>query len=222
MFGRYRIRRVHQKFLVGCRNLQAGRAYWDQYPAWARALLGWLSPVPVLGLHEGGRGLTQALEQLEANARGQRLDEALLREYHRIVAEVAPDAGQYRKGEAVVAERPLALPGPQKVPAMMKQLELMLAQGQDKLDQPGTPDVAAVLDLALRTYVRLGEIHPFRDGNGRVARLALNHLTRRYGVGYVLLPHLGESDRLWNALGEAHKGKFDAILEVAAASLHRV
>jgi len=222
MFGRTRVRRLHQKFLASCRSLGDGRAYWERYPGWARALLGWLSPVPVLGLHEGGRGLAQALEWLEENARSRRLDEEVLRQYHRAVAEDAEDAGQYRRGEAVVTERPLTLPGPQKVPALMKQLALGLDQAQEGFDRSGPPDARAALDLAVRTYVRLGEIHPFRDGNGRVARLAMNHLTRRYGVGYVLLPHLGESDRLWEALGEAHRGKFEAILDAAAASVHRV
>lgn len=71
-------------------------------------------------------------------------------------------------------------------------------------------------------YQRLGLIHPFSDANGRVARLAMNHLMRRYGLGYVVLPPLDEPGPLWEALQEAHKGHHAQLLEVARNNLFQV
>ena len=58
-------------------------------------------------------------------------------------------------------------------------------------------------------------IHPFSDGNGRVARLALNHLMRRYGQPYLVLPPLNESPPLLGA-------NLDPLVRFGRTHLHHV
>ena len=74
---------------------------------------------------------------------------------------------------------------------------------------------------AVDLYQRLGFIHPFADGNGRVARLAMNHLLRRYGQGYVVFPPLSEAPDLMEALQEAHKSRLEPLLALARRCIER-
>jgi Fic family protein len=115
-----------------------------------------------------------------------------------------------------------APPPPQRVSLMMKQLDLKLAQDQEVLDRMPSPDSSMVLRTAVDVYHRVSLIHPFGDGNGRVARLAMNHVLRRYGAGYVILPRLGEAPKLWDALETANRGDLTPLVELSKEFLHPV
>lgn len=101
----------------------------------------------------------------------------------------------------------------------MKQLDLKLSTEQKDYDSK--IDQESVLRTAVHVYERIGLIHPFGDANGRVARLSMNHLMRRYGLGYVVLPPLGESKELWEALQEGHRGMLDALVKCSSNCLLR-
>jgi fido (protein-threonine AMPylation protein) len=207
VFRRRRLKKAHAKFLESCRNLKEGRAYWDQAKGLRRWILELVVPVPLLGLHEEGQRLLSALQWLEANGRDKPLSEEVIVRYHRVLyPDGAPGAGEYRKGRATVAGSAVPRAEAPRIAALMKQLDLKLADAQKRLDGTKPVDDEAVLALAVDAYQRLGLIHPFADGNGRVARLAMNHVLRRYRLGYVIFPPLGESPALWEALQEAHRG----------------
>lgn len=97
----------------------------------------------------------------------------------------------------------------------MKQLDLKLSQEQKRFDSVKPVDDSEILSVAVDLYQRIGLIHPFVDGNGRVARLAMNHLLRRYNLRYVVLPPLSEAPTLMEALQEAHGGRPEALLTIA-------
>ncbi len=223
MFRRWRLKKIHAKFLESCRNLKEGRAYWDQATGFRRWLLEAISPIPLLGLHEDGERLLSALRWLESNCRERLLDEQVIREYNRMVYNGGPEpAGQYRKGKISVIGSTISRPPPEKVPAFMKQLDLKLSIEQKKFDALKPVDESAVLTVAVDLYQRLGLIHPFADANGRVARLAMNHLLRRYRLGYVILPPLSEATLLWDALQEGHVGRLEPLLDFARKCGRRV
>ena len=223
MFRAWRLKKIHAAFLESCRNLREGREYWNQSSGFSRWLLELISPIPLMGLHEDGRRLLGALQWLEANCRARALDLEVLRDYHRTVyAGTTEPPGEYRRGRISVVGSSIPRPGSEKVPALMKQLELKLAQEQKVLDGSRTAGLDAVLPLAVDVYQRIGLIHPFADANGRVARLAMNHLLRRYGLGYVIYPPLSEAPALMEALQEGHKSRLEPLTGMARTCLRPV
>jgi Fic family protein len=65
-----------------------------------------------------------------------------------------------------------------KLRALVKELDSMLPTGQE----PNADQLAAVLDLCAWAHAEWVRIHPFANGNGRVARLWANCLAMRYGL----------------------------------------
>jgi Fic family protein len=165
--------------------------------------------------------MLEALNRLETESGRQVLREEDLRSYHRLLSDPrAPGAGEYRKGQAVVEDSKTPRPTFQKVPALMMQLGEMISKEQAALD--AAPDSDAVLTFALKVHQRIAFIHPFADGNGRVARLAMNYILRRYKLGYVVLPPLSESPEHFTALEEAHRGNLQPLRELANRHHYRV
>lgn len=109
-----------------------------------------------------------------------------------------------------------------QVPQLMAdQVGWIASDGQEY-----TPVVRAAL-----TYEMLLATHPFLDGNGRTARLPLNHQLMRDGYPAALLlasarpryiqaleqAHHGQHGPLVNAIGRAVEGWLDMFLEACAA-----
>lgn len=188
------------------------------------AFLRLITPVPVMALMGDGDRLLEALRWLESQCRAQALSEEVLRHYHRTLfrreGEIAP--GAYRTRDIALLQSRIPRPAPAKVPALMKQLDGKLGQEQARLDAAARPAVEEVLRVAAEVHQRIGFIHPFGDGNGRVARLAMNHLMRRYDGPYVILPPLSESEELFRAIQEAHRGDAEPFLALARRHLVRV
>ena len=203
-------------YLESCRNLDEGRQYVQQMGGCRRLFFQTISPVPLLELDQEGKIVYNALQWLEANCRKGPLNEASILSYHRMLFPKAQvKAGTYRSGNISVKNSKVPRPPGQKIPALMKQLDLKLQQEQRRLDTLKPPDSSDVLKIAVGIHQRLAFIHPFEDGNGRVARLAMNHLLRRYGHGYVILPPLSESPGHFETLENAHMGKLDALVDFA-------
>lgn len=217
---RLRIKKAHERFLEACRSLSPDAAWLagsGRLRTWlARALV----PIPLLGLHPGGGGLLNALQWLEFNCRQLPLSEEVLRQYHSMVYDgVAELRGAYRKHELVVSD--VRRPAADKVPSMMKMLDVKLKQEQKDLDRE-KPTYDSVLALAVEIHRKIGHIHPFADANGRVARLAMNHVLRRYGAGYVVYPSLSDSPQLWEDLKRADRGDPKPLLAFAQGCMHSI
>jgi fido (protein-threonine AMPylation protein) len=215
-----KLRRAHARFLESNRSLKNGKEYWDQASGHRRWLLQAISTVPLLGLHEDGQSLFQALKWLEANCRSTVLGEEVVRRYHRMICQAGDSgAGAYRKNSVAIRGSPIPRAAPDRIPALMKQWALKLEHEQRRLDAIPTRDSSDVLSIAVDVQQRLGMIHPFSDGNGRVSRLAMNHLLRRYGLGYVIFPPLHQEPLLLGALEDAHRGKPEQLLSFARKHL---
>lgn len=220
MFRRHRLKKVHAAYLEASRNLKEGRDYWRRETNWVRGFLEFISPVPLIGLYDEGARLLAALTWLEDSCEKVPLSTEILRTYHRLIYPAGePSVGVYRKGQASVLESKIARPHHQKVQALTMQLDRKLRQEQETLDRgrPAEPD--DVLRLAIQVHQKIAFIHPFTDGNGRVARLAMNHILRRYGLGYAILPPLNESPRHFQALEEAHLGNPQLLFDLTRSCL---
>lgn len=82
--------------------------------------------------------------------------------YHKISEK---DAGIYRNTQVRITGSETILPTPKEIPSRMKQLELWMRENEKTLKP---------LVYAAELYRRFVEIHPFKDGNGRTARLLMN------------------------------------------------
>lgn len=138
-----------------------------------------------------GIALKQVIDEAEAQALEQAMD-LLLRAYgatHRFMAadlcychriwlgDIYEWAGHYRRVNVSKDGFPFAAAA--QVPALMHQFE------RDIL-QRGTPctfaDRAAVVYALAETHVELVLIHPFRDGNGRLARVLSSLMALQAGL----------------------------------------
>jgi len=216
-----RLQRVHAKFLESCRSLSGGRGYWDNVGPLRKWFAQLITPIPLLALDDGGRTLYDALLWLEANCRSTPLSEDVIRHYHRTLAPKSPEpTGEYRRGKIVIERSAYAPPPASRIPLLMKQLNENAAKEQKRMDASNEPGDA--LRRAVNVHHQIVWIHPFADGNGRVARLAMNHLLRRYGLPYVILPPLSEAGEHFEALEEANAGRLERLVSIADRHQYRV
>ncbi|MBU3978183.1 Fic family protein [Patescibacteria group bacterium] len=86
-------------------------------------------------------------------------------------------AGVYRKIEIFVRGSNTDFPPPMEVPVLMKRFTTWLSE------QQGEHPVI----LAADTHFKLASIHPFRDGNGRTARLLMNLILLIHGYPMAII-----------------------------------
>lgn len=113
-----------------------------------------------------------------------------------ILASIAPKyAGVYRTSTARIANSNRIPPHPLKVPELMTELFQKVSQTKDPVVQ------------AAKIHHGISAIHPFSDGNGRAARLAMNFILLSAGYPPISIP---TDLRLayYDALEAADRGDF--------------
>jgi Fic family protein len=202
--------------------LEAEREYWLQVGSFFRRVLEILMPIPLLALYEDGSRIVEALHWLERNCRNAPLTEDIIRHYHRLaIPNKNGLSGKYRMRNASVKGSNIPRPHPHRIPALMRRLESKLRAQQARFDSC-IPREDEVMTSAVEAHQQLVLIHPFTDGNGRVARLAMNHMLRRYGCGYVILPPISVSKEHHEALETAHRGDLTRLVALAKNCYYRV
>ncbi len=125
--------------------------------------------------------------------------------YHRIDE---TRAGRYRKEKVFISGSQYSLPAPEKVPDLMKGFITSMKNTSQKL-HPVEYSAVAHKDFVL--------IHPFVDGNGRVARLLMNLILLQKGYCIAIIPPILRRDYI-QALEKAHtddKSFIEFIAKVA-------
>ncbi len=102
------------------------------------------------------------------------ISEHLIRKFHQLVVQETEKewAGRYRNGAVIIGGAAHMPPDALDVPRQMANLMRWLKQNERKLH---TVELSALL------HHKLAAIHPFFDGNGRIARLMMNVLLMRKG-----------------------------------------
>lgn len=95
------------------------------------------------------------------------------------------EAGTYRTEQVFVTGSTFAFPRADTVPAKMEELDAWIAEERDKLHP---------VEFAVRLHLKLVTIHPFADGNGRVARLAMNAALIQKGYMLIIVPPILRSE----------------------------
>nr|BCX00339.1 MAG: hypothetical protein KatS3mg041_0385 [Bacteroidota bacterium] len=126
-------------------------------------------------------------------------------------------AGKYRRVSVLVGV--LEPPHPAQVPLLMYQLEKNL-----ELRLPyATRGMEELVEVLAEVHHRLTFIHPFRNGNGRTARLVCDLISLRCGgPPVVLYAREGDLRRLYiEALRQADRGNLEPLQGLIRAALER-
>lgn len=118
---------------------------------------------------------------------------ALHRIFYRRIDEA--NAGVYRKTRVIITGSKYPLPSPENIPDLMQKFESGL-QAQRKGIHP--------VEFAARAHKEFVFIHPFVDGNGRVARLLMNLILLQDGLNIAIIPPVMRRDYI-EALEKAHR-----------------
>lgn len=145
--------------------------------------------------------------------------EAVLLELHTLILRSIEDewAGRYRTVPVRISGSCHVPPNPAKVPDLMAALFAWYRK----------PALGHPVEVAADLHLRLAQVHPFIDGNGRVCRLALNlHLLQRGFPLTIIRAARDQRAAYYHALSMADEsGRPDAfrafIAERVLESLHR-
>ena len=134
------------------------------------------------------------------------LREINVRELHRLTLGQKSEGnpGSYRHAGVVITGSDLKPPEPLAVPGLMQQLVAWINHPKD-LD---------ILAFAVIAHHKMTAIHPFMDGNGRVARLLLNLVLVQAGYPVVNIRR-EDRPRYYEALSFADLGSYSALISLA-------
>lgn len=158
--------------------------------------------------HYEATGHSDAFDYMYALAAGKTIAEDDIKKlhsffYHRIKEE---DAGVYRKVQAIITGSQYPLPTPEALLRMMQEFIKNL---------PGLKKDNHPVVYAAKLHKEFVFIHPFVDGNGRVARLLMNLALMQAGYIIAVIPPLKRSEYI-SALEKAHKNDADFIELIAS------
>ena len=140
------------------------------------------------------RNLSHALDFLEELAGNAQIaiSGSDIRQIHALVLSgLSDEAGAYRSVPVEISGSGYAPPGPEAVPGDMAGFSSWLSD----VSMPNDATFASLsgLVVAATAHTWFVTIHPFIDGNGRVARLLMNLLLMRYGFPIAIV---SKEDRL--------------------------
>jgi len=155
--------------------------------------------------------LAKAWEEVKALAQpGVEFTESTLLKLHQIVLTRVEDsfAGTYRSSAVRIAGSNHIPPNAIKVPDLMEALFTEIATISDPVER------------AAKLHHGISSIHPFADGNGRAARLAMNFILLAAGYPPISIPTDQRQD-YYDALEAADSGNFPAFQEFLETELHK-
>jgi Fic family protein len=141
------------------------------------------------------------------------LSEYLIRTLHQLVTKETEEecAGRYRESNVIIGGTDHTPPDALDVPIKMKELLQWFQENHKKLH---------VAELAALFHHRLVHIHPFLDGNGRTARLAMNILLMKAGYPLVVVLK-NDRKKYYRVLDCADKDDFKPMVQFIAQAVER-
>lgn len=161
--------------------------------------------------HLEALNLSLAWERVKGIAKpGASLTERDLLDLQQIVLTRVEDshAGSYRTGAVRISGSNLIPPNPIKVPDLMTELFT------------GLSVIADPVERAAKLHHGIAAIHPFTDGNGRAARLAMNFTLIAAGYPPISIP-TDHRQAYYSALEAADSGDFQTWQNFLTTELHR-
>lgn len=126
-------------------------------------------------------GHAKAYDYIYTLLQGEAIGEAQLKTIHRLFYSLIDEAqaGQYRQEKVIISGSKYPVPSPEVVDAKMKEFFSWLSVKEKELHP---------VELAAQVHKEFVFIHPFVDGNGRVARLLMNLCLLRHGYTPAIIP----------------------------------
>lgn len=167
--------------------------------------------------HLEATNLAEAYDLIEAIAKEKReIDHTTIQQIHEVVVRgIRVDAGKYRVHNARITGATKTPPDFSKVTRMMDDLIAFLnlnlnLQDKEKKEHP--------VKTAAFMHHKLVEIHPFTDGNGRVARLLTNLFLVKEGYPPIVL-RKEERGKYYRFLRLADEGNLEPFANFIAKSV---
>ena len=141
------------------------------------------------------------------------VSEMLIKNLHQIIVQETDKewAGRYRNANVIIGGSNHTPPAALQVPNKMRDLITWLASQKNKLN---------VIELTALLHHRLVHIHPFFDGNGRTARLAMNIFLMRAGYPLVIILK-NDRKKYYRVLSEADKKNYIPLVRFIAQAVER-
>ena len=127
-------------------------------------------------------GHSQAIDYLEVLAQGDAaLTERTLKDFHSLILRNidGANAGTYRRVNVLISGAGHIPPQAENVPEKMEAFFRWYGAARGRLHP---------VEFAARVHADFVNIHPFKDGNGRTARLIMNFELMRAGFPTVIIP----------------------------------
>jgi len=157
------------------------------------------------------RNHPEAITYVESLSKRDIEESDVLKIHELIFKGIDVNAGAYRTGQVRITGAEFLPPPPQQVKPRMVELLDWLHKNPDEL-RP--------IEFAALFHHRLVYIHPFFEGNGRVARLLMNCILLRHGYPFVIVLR-NDRVRYYRTLKEADLGNFSPFVNFIARSIER-
>jgi len=139
------------------------------------------------------------------------LNEKLILKIHSFILKNIDDynAGRYREVNVYITGSNIKLPEPENAPLLMKNL-IRWYQNSKKDYHP--------FELAVIVSMKFVMIHPFVDGNGRVSRLIMNFLMKKYGFPEINVLFKNREEYM-ECTRKANDEKYESIIKFIIKTL---
>lgn len=136
-----------------------------------------------------------------------------LLEMHRIVLRGIEKefSGRYRPGQARILGASFIPPNALKIPQLMEDFVRWAKENAINTN---------IIEYVAPLHYRFVWIHPFIDGNGRVARLLMNLILIRSGFPPTIILN-SDRKKYYNALNRADRGEFQTFFKIVAQAVER-
>lgn len=148
------------------------------------------------------KNLRQALEFLKECK--EELDERLILKIHSFILKDISDsfAGKYRRNEVRIRGTEFKPPNNQMVPLLVTDLIKWYKKNKKEYHP---------LELAAIVSAKLVTIHPFIDGNGRVSRLVMNFILKKYKYPEINI-YVKERSKYLDVISKANKEYYNDFI----------
>ena len=155
----------------------------------------------------------QFLYELIEHEKRHTISERLIRSLQQLIVKDSDPsiAGNYRTGSVMISGSKHRPPDAIDVPIHMGEL-IKWVQKNIKHIHP--------IVLAATFHHRIAHIHPFFDGNGRTARLAMNVLLMQNGYPLVIILK-NDRKKYYDVLEKADKGKLEPLIKFVAQAVEK-